>query len=87
MSVFCLFQPQNILLTSAQPLGDIRIVDFGLSRHVDNKSEVREILGTPEYVGESFGFICSVEWRSEGSTDQNQSFGLKYNATLLYLKA
>lgn len=49
------FQPQNILLTSAQPLGDIRIVDFGLSRRVDNTSEVREILGTPEYVGESLG--------------------------------
>ncbi|KAL6476747.1 hypothetical protein MHYP_G00152460 [Metynnis hypsauchen] len=43
-------KPQNILLTSAQPLGDIRIVDFGLSRHVDKTSEVREILGTPEYV-------------------------------------
>ncbi|XP_030649640.1 serine/threonine kinase 17a like [Chanos chanos] len=43
-------KPQNILLTSAQPLGDIRIVDFGLSRRVDGTSEVREILGTPEYV-------------------------------------
>ncbi|KAM9784922.1 serine/threonine kinase 17a like [Syngnathus typhle] len=43
-------KPQNILLTSARPLGDIRIVDFGLSRRVDNISEVREILGTPEYV-------------------------------------
>ncbi|XP_062874619.1 serine/threonine kinase 17a like [Trichomycterus rosablanca] len=43
-------KPQNILLTSAQPLGDIRIVDFGLSRRVDSTSEVREILGTPEYV-------------------------------------
>ncbi|XP_068606210.1 serine/threonine kinase 17a like [Brachionichthys hirsutus] len=43
-------KPQNILLTCARPLGDIRIVDFGLSRHVDNVSEVREILGTPEYV-------------------------------------
>ncbi|XP_050962003.1 serine/threonine kinase 17a like [Labeo rohita] len=43
-------KPQNILLTSAQPLGDIRIVDFGLSRRVDSVSEVREILGTPEYV-------------------------------------
>jgi len=40
-------------LTSAQPLGDIRIVDFGLSRRVDSVTEVREILGTPEYVGES----------------------------------
>ncbi|KAI4873615.1 hypothetical protein NFI96_016682 [Prochilodus magdalenae] len=43
-------KPQNILLTSAQPLGDIRIVDFGLSRRVDSTSEVREIVGTPEYV-------------------------------------
>uniref|UniRef100_A0A3B3R4J7 non-specific serine/threonine protein kinase n=1 Tax=Paramormyrops kingsleyae TaxID=1676925 RepID=A0A3B3R4J7_9TELE len=43
-------KPQNILLTSSQPLGDIRIVDFGLSRCMDNKEEVREIIGTPEYV-------------------------------------
>ncbi|XP_077068539.1 serine/threonine kinase 17a like isoform X1 [Siphateles boraxobius] len=59
MGVACLHQnnvvhldlkPQNILLTSAQPLGDIRIVDFGLSRRVDSVTEVREILGTPEYV-------------------------------------
>ncbi|XP_036408929.1 serine/threonine kinase 17a like [Megalops cyprinoides] len=43
-------KPQNILLTSSRPLGDIRIVDFGLSRRMDNVKEVREILGTPEYV-------------------------------------
>lgn len=43
-------KPQNILLTCTQPLGDIRIVDFGLSRHVNSTSEVREIVGTPEYV-------------------------------------
>lgn len=43
-------KPQNILLTSARPLGDIRIVDFGLSRRMDKITEVREILGTPEYV-------------------------------------
>ncbi|XP_004071344.1 serine/threonine-protein kinase 17A [Oryzias latipes] len=43
-------KPQNILLTCAKPLGDIRIVDFGLSRRMDNVREVREILGTPEYV-------------------------------------
>lgn len=49
----CTLQPQNILLTSARPLGDIRIVDFGLSRRMDSITEVREILGTPEYVGES----------------------------------
>lgn len=45
-------QPQNILLTSSSPLGDIKIVDFGLSRMVCSHQELREIMGTPEYVGE-----------------------------------
>lgn len=53
-------QPQNILLTSARPLGDIRIVDFGLSRHMDSITEVREILGTPEYVGEPRRTQCCL---------------------------
>ncbi|KAF7247820.1 Serine/threonine-protein kinase 17A [Varanus komodoensis] len=43
-------KPQNILLTSESPLGDIRIVDFGLSRVMKNSEELREIMGTPEYV-------------------------------------
>lgn len=45
-------QPQNILLTSLSPLGDIKIVDFGLARRLGAVGELREILGTPEYVGE-----------------------------------
>ncbi|XP_045917264.1 serine/threonine-protein kinase 17A [Micropterus dolomieu] len=43
-------KPQNILLTSSSPLGDIKIVDFGLSRMVSSHRELREIMGTPEYV-------------------------------------
>ncbi|KAJ8277742.1 hypothetical protein GJAV_G00079380 [Gymnothorax javanicus] len=43
-------KPQNILLTSEDPLGDIKIVDFGLSRMVSGNQELREIMGTPEYV-------------------------------------
>uniref|UniRef100_G3QXE6 Serine/threonine-protein kinase 17A n=1 Tax=Gorilla gorilla gorilla TaxID=9595 RepID=G3QXE6_GORGO len=43
-------EPQNILLTSESPLGDIKIVDFGLSRILKNSEELREIMGTPEYV-------------------------------------
>ncbi|KAM4539613.1 LOW QUALITY PROTEIN: serine/threonine-protein kinase 17B-like [Odontesthes bonariensis] len=39
-------KPQNILLTSLSPPGDIKIVDFGLAQ----TGELREILGTPEYV-------------------------------------
>ncbi|XP_046952609.1 serine/threonine-protein kinase 17A isoform X3 [Lynx rufus] len=45
-------KPQNILLTSESPLGDIKIVDFGLSRIMKNSEELREIMGTPEYVGD-----------------------------------
>ncbi|XP_029445409.1 serine/threonine-protein kinase 17A [Rhinatrema bivittatum] len=43
-------KPQNILLTSESPLGDIKVVDFGLSRIVNSSEELREIMGTPEYV-------------------------------------
>ncbi|XP_061442211.1 serine/threonine-protein kinase 17A [Rhineura floridana] len=43
-------KPQNILLSSESPLGDVRIVDFGLSRVMKNSEELREIMGTPEYV-------------------------------------
>lgn len=43
-------KPQNILLTSLRPLGDIKIVDFGLARRLGAAGELREILGTPEYV-------------------------------------
>lgn len=43
-------KPQNILLTGLSPLGDIKIVDFGLARRLGTVGELREILGTPEYV-------------------------------------
>ncbi|XP_074140620.1 serine/threonine-protein kinase 17A [Sminthopsis crassicaudata] len=43
-------KPQNVLLTSESPLGDIKIVDFGLSRMMESSEELREIMGTPEYV-------------------------------------
>ncbi|KAI1899413.1 hypothetical protein AGOR_G00061530 [Albula goreensis] len=43
-------KPQNILLTSLSPLGDIKLVDFGLARKLGTAGELREILGTPEYV-------------------------------------
>lgn len=42
-------KPQNILLSSTCPLGDIKIVDFGMSRKIGSCSEIREIVGTPEY--------------------------------------
>nr|CAB3266649.1 serine/threonine-protein kinase 17A-like [Phallusia mammillata] len=42
-------KPQNILLTDEKD-GDIKLVDFGLSKHLSENLEIREILGTPDYV-------------------------------------
>ncbi|CAH1237743.1 STK17A [Branchiostoma lanceolatum] len=43
-------KPQNILLTKPAPCGDIKLVDFGLARRVNVHEEIREIVGTPDYV-------------------------------------
>lgn len=54
-------QPQNILLTGLSPPGDIKIVDFGLARRLGAVGELREILGTPEYVGKVDGKLHHPE--------------------------
>lgn len=46
-----MFQPQNVLMTGSYPDCDIKLCDFGISRVIRNGVEVREILGTPDYVG------------------------------------
>uniref|UniRef100_A0A8C9END4 Protein kinase domain-containing protein n=1 Tax=Pavo cristatus TaxID=9049 RepID=A0A8C9END4_PAVCR len=43
-------KPQNILLSSINPLGDVKIVDFGMSRKVEHSTELRQIMGTTEYL-------------------------------------
>ena len=48
---FQLLQPQNLLLTGAYPECDIKLCDFGISRVIQSGVAVREILGTPDYVG------------------------------------
>jgi len=50
-SYFQLLQPQNLLLTGAYPDCDIKLCDFGISRVIQSGVEVREIVGTPDYVG------------------------------------
>ena len=43
-------QPQNILLTGPFPGCDVKLCDFGISRLIEPGVEVREVLGTPDYV-------------------------------------
>lgn len=45
-------QPQNLLLTGPFPGCDIKLCDFGIARHIARGADVREILGTPDYVGQ-----------------------------------
>lgn len=43
-------KPQNILLSGERIEDGLKLCDFGISRVVANGSNVREILGTPDYV-------------------------------------
>lgn len=43
-------KPQNLLLATEYPELDITLCDFGISRVIQGGVEVREILGTPDYV-------------------------------------
>ncbi len=48
-----MLQPQNLVLTGPFPNCDIKLCDFGIARHIARGADVREILGTPDYVGKS----------------------------------
>ncbi|GIY32045.1 hypothetical protein CDAR_411361 [Caerostris darwini] len=43
-------KPQNLLLTKPFPEGEVKLCDFGISRLITRGIEVREIVGTPDYV-------------------------------------
>ena len=46
------FQPQNIVLMSEFPNCEIKLCDLEVSRVIQEHEEIREIIGTPDYVGE-----------------------------------
>lgn len=65
MLIKCLsFQPQNLLLTKPFPDCEVKLCDFGISRLITKGIEIREIVGTPDYVGEyvanSAAFLLTV---------------------------
>ncbi|XP_050522603.1 death-associated protein kinase 1-like isoform X2 [Daktulosphaira vitifoliae] len=43
-------KPQNLVLTADFPNCDVKLCDFGISRYLSEGVDVREILGTPDYV-------------------------------------
>jgi serine/threonine protein kinase len=46
-----IFQPQNILLTQPFPKGDIKLCDLGFACLVNTGEDIRDIIGTVDYVG------------------------------------
>ncbi|KAL5006301.1 hypothetical protein ScPMuIL_015107 [Solemya velum] len=43
-------KPQNVLLTEPFPKGDIKLCDLGFACLVNTGEDIREIIGTPDYV-------------------------------------
>ncbi|KZC10466.1 PREDICTED: serine/threonine-protein kinase 17B-like [Dufourea novaeangliae] len=43
-------KPQNLVLTGEFPHCDVKLCDFGISRYISHGADIREILGTPDYV-------------------------------------
>ncbi|XP_054288552.1 death-associated protein kinase 3-like [Macrosteles quadrilineatus] len=43
-------KPQNLVLTGEFPDCEVKLCDFGISRYLSQGADVREILGTPDYV-------------------------------------
>nr|CAD7411120.1 unnamed protein product [Timema cristinae] len=43
-------KPQNLVLTAEFPLGEVKLCDLGISRYISPGADIRDILGTPDYV-------------------------------------
>lgn len=55
-------KPENILLHNLDD-NRLKIIDFGISRRFSQKSEIKGIYGTPEFIGKVFGrkiVFCAI---------------------------
>ena len=60
---FCLiFQPQNIVLMGQFPNCEIKLCDLEVARVIQEGEDIREIIGTPDYVGESISKLVISEF-------------------------
>lgn len=42
------------------PDAEVKLVDFGLSRVITQGTEITQIMGTPDYVGESWFMVAEL---------------------------
>ncbi|XP_063237510.1 death-associated protein kinase related-like [Bacillus rossius redtenbacheri] len=43
-------KPQNLVLTADFPQGEVKLCDLGISRYISPGADIRDFLGTPDYV-------------------------------------
>lgn len=72
-----MFQPQNLVLTGEFPDCDVKLCDFGISRYISHGADIREILGTPDYVGEYFALYATHVFRERSFISFDLSNGLR----------
>jgi hypothetical protein len=39
------------------PHGEVKLCDLGISRYISQGADIRDILGTPDYVGKFYVFL------------------------------
>lgn len=57
MPSFFISQPQNILLTKPFPDGEVKICDLGFACLTNTGEDIRDIIGTPDYVGKQLSEV------------------------------
>jgi len=68
--LFLVFQPQNLVMMGSFPNSDVKLCDFEISRVILEGTEVREILGTPDYVGKSHSPVAYYLYGANPCTKQ-----------------
>lgn len=73
-----MFQPQNLVLTGEFPDCDVKLCDFGISRYISHGADIREILGTPDYVGKFFWYYIIIRVVNVSSNNVKKLFSVIY---------
>ena len=55
-----IWQPENVLLVSHDKDSDIKLVDFGLAKMLKEGEIIRDMVGTPEFVGTWSVILCQL---------------------------
>ncbi|KAK7880063.1 hypothetical protein WMY93_033271 [Mugilogobius chulae] len=90
--VHCDLKPENVLLTTSDPLPQVKLCDFGFARIIGERSFRRSVVGTPAYLApevlRSRGYNRSLDmWSSQWDVPFNEDEDVTeqiHNAAFMY---